>query len=80
MVSLENMAKRLLSVNHTTRQIIVISANIYKSFKVSIGTIMKNPKILKLITDHLRTKKVFNHAVKKMSFVIRYVPDQYKTQ
>ena len=41
---------------------------------------MKNPKILKLITDHLRTKKVFNYAVKKMSFVIRYVPDQYKTQ
>ena len=41
---------------------------------------MKNPKILKLITDHLRTKKMFNHAVKKMSFVIRYVPDQYKTQ
>ena len=40
--------------------------------KFSIGTIMKNPEMLRLIPEHLKTKK---QAVKKLSFVIRYVPD-----
>ena len=35
--------------------------------------------MLKFIPDHLETKKMCVNAVKKLSFVIMYVPDQYKT-
>ena len=56
-----------------------------KSPKCSIGAIMKNPELLKFrivefVRDHLKTKKTWKHAVKKVPFVIRYVPDRYKTQ
>ena len=40
---------------------------------------MKNAKILKLILDHVKTKQMCNHAVKKAPFVIRYALDQQKT-
>ena len=40
--------------------------------KFSIGTIMKNPEMLRLVPEHLKIKK---QAVKKLSFVTRYVPD-----
>ena len=40
----------------------------------------KNPQMLWFISDHLTTKKICKHAVKKLPFVIRYVPDWYKTQ
>ena len=43
--------------------------------KISIGTVMRNPEMLKLVPDHLKTKKICNHAVKKLPFVIRYVSD-----
>ena len=33
------------------------SMDIYKSVKISIGTVMKNPEILKSIPDNLKTKK-----------------------
>ena len=56
------------------------SIDIYESVKTSIGTVMKNPEMLKLIPEHLKTKKLCKHAVKKLSFLIRCVPDQYKTQ
>ena len=36
--------------------------------------------MLKLVSDHLKTKKMYKHAVKKFPFVIRYVPDRYKAQ
>ena len=52
----------------------------YKFPKISIRAIMKNPEILKFILDHIKTKKVCTHAFKKLSFVIRYIPDCYKTQ
>ena len=48
--------------------------------KLSIGTIIKNPEIIRFIPDHLKTKKVFKHTVKKIPFVIRYVSDLSKTQ
>ena len=54
--------------------------NIYKSLNVSIGTISKNPEMLKFVPDHLKLKKVCNHAVKKLPYLLRYVRDQYKTQ
>ena len=52
----------------------------FKFSKISIGTIIKNPEILKLVSDHLKTKKVCKHVVKKFPFVKRYVLDRYKTQ
>ena len=36
--------------------------------------------MLKLIPDHIKTKKMCKHAVKMLRFVIRYVSDQNKTQ
>ena len=55
------------------------STNIYKSLKISMGVVMRNPEMLKFVPNHLKTKKMFKNAVKKLSFVIRYVLDRYKT-
>ena len=33
----------------------IYSTNIYKSFKGSIGTVMRNPEMLKFVSDHLKT-------------------------
>ena len=41
---------------------------------------MKNPETLKLVLDHLKTKKMFKYSVKKFLCLFRHVPDQYKTQ
>ena len=30
---------------------------VYKSLNISIGTVMTNPEMLKLVPDHLKTKK-----------------------
>ena len=49
--------------------------NIYKSLYISIVTVMKNPEMLKFVSDHLKTK-----AKLKITYLLRYVPDQYKTQ
>ena len=46
-----------------------------KSLKISIGAIMKNPKMLRFVPDDLKTKKMCKNAVKKLLFLIRYVPD-----
>ena len=35
---------------------------------------MKNSEMLKFLPDNLKTKKMHKHAVKKLSFVIRYIP------
>ena len=48
--------------------------------KISIGAIIKDPKMLKLVPDHLKTNKMCKHAVKKLQFLIKYVPDQYHTR
>ena len=34
------------------------STNNYKSSKISITTVMKNPEMLKFVPDHLQTKNV----------------------
>ena len=57
---------------------LIIVMEINKSVKLSIGTVMNNPEMLKFVPDHLKTKKMCKHAVKKLPFVIRYLPDQYK--
>ena len=36
--------------------------------------------MLELVPNQLKTKKMCKHAVKKLSFLIKYVPDRYKTQ
>ena len=58
----------------------VDSMDIYKSLNINIGTIMKNPEILKFVPDHLKTKKMCTHAVKKLHYLLIYVPERYKTQ
>ena len=52
------------------------STDDYKSSKISIEAIMKNPKMLKIVPYHLKTKKICKHAVKKLPFVIRYKTQQ----
>ena len=47
----------------------------YKSPKLIIGGMMKNSEMLKFVPDNFKTKKMCKHAVKKLPFVIRYVPD-----
>ena len=47
---------------------------------INIGTVMKNPEMLKFVSDHLKTKKLCKNEVKKLPDLLRYVPDQYKTQ
>ena len=51
----------------------------HKSSKISIGAIIKNTEMLKFVPDYLKTKKMCKHAVKKLLFVIRHIPDRYKT-
>ena len=48
--------------------------DIYISVKISIRKVIKNIEMLKLVPDHLKTKKICKHAVKKLSFLIRCVP------
>ena len=51
------------------------SMDIYKSVKISIGTVMKNPKKLKFVPDHLKTEKTCKHAARKLPFLTRYISD-----
>ena len=41
----------------------VFSMDIYKSVKISIATLMRNPEIVKFFPDHLRVGKRRKHAV-----------------
>ena len=49
------------------------STGIYKSLNISIGTVMRNPEMLKFVPAHLKTKKMCK--LEKLRFLIRYVPD-----
>ena len=42
---------------------------------ISIETVMRNSEMLKFIPDHLKSKKMCKHAVKKLPSVIRYVAE-----
>ena len=33
-----------------------------------------------IVSDHHKIKKMCKHAVKKLPYLVRYVPDRYKTQ
>ena len=41
---------------------------------------MKNTEIQNFVPDHVKTKKMCNNWDKELPFVLRYVPDLYKTQ
>ena len=43
--------------------------DVYKSLNISIGTVMNNPEMLKFVLGHLKTKKMCNHAVKKLPYL-----------
>ena len=42
----------------------------YKTWKISIRQIIKNPEMVKFVPDHFKTKKVCKNVIKKLSFVI----------
>ena len=44
----------------------VDSTDICKSLSINIRTVMKNPEMLKFVPDHLKTKKMSKHTVKKL--------------
>ena len=35
--------------------------------------------MLKFFPDHYKTKKISKHAVKKLPYILRYVPDEHKS-
>ena len=39
---------------------------------------MINQEMLKFVSDHLKVKKMCEYAVKKLSYLFRYVLDQCK--
>ena len=46
---------------------------------INIGTVMKNPEMLKFVLDHPKTKNMRKHADKKLPYVLyvlRHVSDQ----
>ena len=47
---------------------------------IDTGTVMKNSEMLKFVPDHLKTKKMCNHAATKLPNLLRHVPYQHKTQ
>ena len=47
-----------------------------KTLKISIGTIIKNPEMLKFVPDHLKTKKMCKNAIKKLPSVTWHVLDR----
>ena len=57
------------------------SAKSYRSPKTDTLTIMKNPEMLKLVYFITKNRQLcVNKQLKKLLFVIRYAPDQYKIQ
>ena len=56
------------------------STDNYKLLKISVGSIIKNSKMVRFVPDHLKTEKRCKNIVKKLPFEIRYFSDQYKTQ
>ena len=47
-----------------------------KAQKINIGEIIRDSEMLEFVPDHLKTKKIWKHAVKKLRLLIKYVPDR----
>ena len=52
----------------------------FKTLKISIGTIMKDPEMLRFIPDHLKAIKMSKTVVRKLPFIITYVPNCFNTK
>ena len=48
--------------------------DIYKSVKINVEIEMRNPEMLKLVPNHLKTKKMCKHAVIKLPFITSMFP------
>ena len=48
----------------------ILSWTSIKSLDISIGTVMKNPEMLKFLPDRLKTKDMWKHAVKKLPYLL----------
>ena len=46
----------------------------------NIGAITEDLEMLRLVPDHLKTKRMFKHAVENLPFLTKYVPDWFTTQ
>ena len=44
--------------------------DVYKSLNISIGTVMKNPEMLKLVLDYLKTKIMCKCAARKLPYLL----------
>ena len=53
----------------------VDSMDTYYALNISIGTVVKNQEMLKFVLDHLKTKKMCKHEVKKFPYLLRSVPN-----
>ena len=53
--------------------------DVYKSSDISAVTVIKNSRMLKFVPDHYKTKKMCKHEVKKIPYILRYVPDEHKS-
>ena len=40
---------------------------------------MKNPEMSNILSNHLKTKKCVSMQSKKLRYLLRYIPDKYKT-
>ena len=52
---------------------------IYKSLNISILTVRRNSKMLKFVPEYVekkKKKKMCKHVVKRLSSIIRYLPEQ----
>ena len=52
----------------------------FKSLKICNGATIKKFIDANFVLYHLNTKKMCNHSVKKLPFIIRYARDRCKTQ
>ena len=53
------------------------SSDNYENLKISIGTVIKDPEMLRFVRHHIKTKKMCKNVFKKLPFVIKYVPDRF---
>ena len=58
----------------------VDSMNIYKYLNINVGTVLKIQEMLKFVSDHLKTREMCKHVVKKLPSLSKYVSVHYRTQ
>ena len=52
------------------------SSDNYKTLKISIEAIIKNPEMLNFIPSFFKIKNMCKSAVKTLLLIIMYIPDQ----